>query len=379
MSQDAVIAVDASILGRIMSGVGVYVENVLRYLDMPGVDFHLFSDVPLEPIRIPGRECEVVPLPFTSQVPGHNLLGPFWTHYLLPRAIKRQGIPLLWSPYFHVPLGFKGPTLATIHDTNPIDVKAKSHPPLWKAYFLRMLARSAHRAAHIIVPSQRIADALGTLYGTPADRITVIYHGVSEAFSAPSEPQKAEKLRADLGLDGPFLLFVGSLGDRKNAITLVRAYSQLPRELQQAYKLLIVGPGGSDEGMIRDLIREAHLEDRVLLTGYVDYSVVPELYKMAKVFALPSLCESFGLPIVEAMAAGTPVLTSNTTSIPEVAGDAAILLPPTDVEAWARELQRVLTDEATHADLRQRGYERAKRFSWPESARQHAEIFRRFV
>ena len=98
MSQNAVIAVDASILGRIMSGVGVYVENVLRYLDMPGVDFHLFSDVPLEPIRIPGRECEVVPLPFTSQVPGHNLLGPFWTHYLLPRAIKRQGIPLLWSP-----------------------------------------------------------------------------------------------------------------------------------------------------------------------------------------------------------------------------------------------------------------------------------------
>lgn len=379
MSQDAVIAVDASILGRIMSGVGVYVENVLRYLDMPGVDFHLFSDVPLEPIRIPGRECEVVPLPFTSQVPGHNLLGPFWTHYLLPQAIKRQGIPLLWSPYFHVPLFFKGPTLATIHDTNPLDVKVKEHPPLWKTYFLRTLARSAHRAAHIIVPSQRIADALVDLYKTPADRISVIYHGVSEAFSAPSDPAKAEKLRADLGIKGPFLLFVGSLDARKNALTLVDAYSRLPRELQQTYKLLIVGPGGPEEPKVRDFVQQAHLEDRVLLTGYVDYSVVPELYKMAQVFALPSLCESFGLPIVEAMAAGTPVLTSNTTSIPEVAGDAAILLPPTDVEAWTRELQRVLTDEATHADLRRRGYERAKRFSWPESARQHAEIFRRFV
>jgi alpha-1,3-rhamnosyl/mannosyltransferase len=302
-------------------------------------------------------------------------MAPAWFHWTLVQAIRRMKADLLWSPYFFVPLRGHIPTVATIHDTNPLDIKARCHPPLWKRYFVWMLGYSARHARHIIVPSRRIADNLTRFFGTPGERISVVPHGVAEEFSAPVDGEEVARLRERLGIIGRFILFVGSLNDRKNAITLLRAYAGLPRELREGWQLVIVGPGGSDEELVKDFIRDQGLAGRALLAGYVEPRPLAELYKVADAFALPSLCESFGLPIIEAMAAGAPVLTSNVTSIPEVAGDAALLLPPTDVVAWTEALRRVLTEEALQADLRARGRARAQQFSWREAARRHVEIF----
>ncbi|HEY3396321.1 MAG TPA: glycosyltransferase family 1 protein [Armatimonadota bacterium] len=369
----AVLAVDAHNLARIRSGVEVYADNILRHLDAPRFSFRLFSDLPLaEP---PVQGYEILPLPFASGVTGRNYVGPLWFHWTLARQAARIRADLLWSPYFFVPLGSSVPTVATIHDTAPLDSRSRSYPPVWRRYFLWMLAHSARHARHIIVPSQRIADNLQHAFGTPGERISVIPHGVAPEFFAPAEPAAATRLRAALGIDGRFILFVGSLGDRKNVITLVRAYAQLPPELQHECQLVIVGPGGSDEALVRGFLREAKLGGRVILAGYLEPRDLVELYKAAELLAFPSLSESFGLPVVEAMAAGTPVLTSNTSSLPDTAGDAAWLLDPTDVPRWTDALQRTLTEESLRADLRQRGLARARLYSWPEAARRHVEVF----
>jgi glycosyltransferase involved in cell wall biosynthesis len=368
-----VVAVDAHNLARVRSGVEVYLDNILRHLDAPGLDFRLLTDLP--PRIAPPQPYEVIPLPFTSARTGKNLMAPLWFHWTLVRAMERRGAELLWSPYFFVPLRGKIPTVATVHDTNPLDIRARSHPPVWKRYFITMLAHSARHARHIIVPSSRIADNLTRFFGTPAARMSVVPHGVADEFSAPVDEAQVAALRERLGITGRFILFVGSLNDRKNAITLLRAYAALPAEMREEWQLVIVGPGGSDEELVRAFVREQGLAGRALLAGYVEPGPLAELYKVADVFALPSLCESFGLPIIEAMAAGVPVLTTNVTSIPEVAGDAALLLPPTDVAAWTQALRRVLTEEALRRDLRARGYARARLYSWPESARRHVEIF----
>ena len=367
------IAVDAHSLARPRSGVEVYLDNILRHLDAPDLDLRLLTDLP--PTIVPPQRWDLVPVPFSSARVGKNLMAPVWFHWALVRAMERMGAELLWSPYFFVPLRSKLPTVSTVHDTNPLDIKAKCHPPVWKRYFVSMLAYSARHARHIIVPSQRIADNLLRFFGTPASRVTVIPHGVADEFSAPLQENVVADLRERLGLTGRFLLFVGSLNDRKNAITLLRAYAALPRELREEHQCLIVGPGGSDKELVENFIRDEGLEGRAILAGYVEPGPLAELYKVADLFALPSLCESFGMPIIEAMAAGAPVLTSNVTSIPEVAGDAALLLPPTDVALWTDALRRVLTEDGLRADLRERGYARARQYSWPEAARRHVEIF----
>lgn len=369
----SLVAVDAHSLARPRSGVEVYLENILRYLEAPGLDLRLLTDI--APRQVPPQGIEVISVPFTSAQTGRNLMAPVWFHWALARAVRRMRADLLWSPYFFVPLGCRTPTVATVHDTNPLDIKAKCHPPLWKRYFLAMLGYSARRARHIIVPSQRIADNLGRFFGTPASRISVVGHGVAPEFSSPVREEVVAELRERLGVPGRFILFVGSLNDRKNAITLLRAYAELPRELREEVQLVIVGPGGSDEQLVKRFIAEKGLSGRAILAGYIEPAPLTELYKVAEVFALPSLCESFGLPIVEAMAAGVPVLTSNVTSLPEVAGDAALLLPPTEVAAWREALSRLLADDALREDLRQRGLARARLYSWPQAARRHAEIF----
>ncbi len=369
----AVIAVDAHSLARPRSGVEVYLDNILRHLQAPNLDLRLLTDLP--PTITPPQRCDLVSIPFSSARVGKNLMAPVWFHWALVRAMQRMRADLLWSPYFFVPLRGRIPTVATVHDTNPLDIKAKCHPPVWKRYFVTMLGYSARHARHIIVPSRRIADNLTRFFGTPTERMSVVPHGVAEEFSSPVNEVEVKRLRQRLGITGRFLLFVGSLNDRKNAITLLRAYAALPRDLREEHQLVIVGPGGSDEELVRSFVRDQGLEGRALLCGYVEPGPLTELYKVADLFALPSLCESFGLPIVEAMAAGVPVLTTNVTSIPEVAGEAALLLPPTDVPAWTDALRRVLTEDALRDDLRRRGLARARLYSWPQAARRHVEIF----
>jgi glycosyltransferase involved in cell wall biosynthesis len=177
-------------------------------------------------------------------------------------------------------------------------------------------------------------------------------------------------------LDGQVILFVGSLSDRKNAITLVRAFAALPAKVRKETHLLIVGPTGCDHKTIQEIILSEAIGEQVHLVGYVNPSCLPAYFGVASMFAFPSLSESFGFPPLEAMAAGLPVLCSNAPNLPETVGKAAILIPPLDVDEWTKAMQRVLTDHTLQAELRERGKAHVRQFDWSVCATTMTQILR---
>ncbi|HEU4792797.1 MAG TPA: glycosyltransferase family 1 protein, partial [Nitrolancea sp.] len=212
---------------------------------------------------------------------------------------------------------------------------------------------------------------------TPASKIRVIPNGVSNAFTPASLVTVAGVLR-HYAVPQPYILTVGALQSRKNLETLFAAYRIL-RGKGLPHRLVVTGRKAWKTAGIFTSLRQLGLEEDVILTGYVADDDLPALYSGASAFAFPSLYEGFGLPPLEAMACGTPVVTSNSSSLPEVVGDAGLTVDPSDVRGFAGALERLLTDEALHETCRKRGLARAGRFTWDRAAADHLELYQSLV
>ncbi len=279
-------------------------------------------------------------------------------------------------------------TVFTLHDLIFL-FHPEAHKPMNRWFLTLMMPRFLRAADAIIAVSECTKRDAVRCYGIPEEKITVIYEGVNPRFR-PADPEAIAAVRQKYGLPERFILYVGTIEPRKNLTALLEAYTALmerpaPCALRPAtcdlrpatcdlrpatcdLRLMIVGKKGwLYEGFFRKL-RELGLEDRVIFTGYVPDEDLPALYSAADLFVFPSLYEGFGLPVLEAMACGVPVVCSSTSSLPEVAGDAALLVPPTDVRALTEAMERALTDERLRARMRARGLERARRFSWERAA-----------
>jgi glycosyltransferase involved in cell wall biosynthesis len=253
-----------------------------------------------------------------------------------------------------------------------------------RLYLALMMPRFLARADRIIAVSEATRrDALRFYRLNPA-KIDVIPEGVEPRFRPEADPARLEAVRRKFALPRRFILYVGTIEPRKNLPTLLDAYAAL-RAQHPDVGLVIAGGTGWLYQSFFDRLRALSLEAHVALTGYVPDDDLPTLLSAAEVFAFPSTFEGFGLPPLEAMACGTPVLCSNASSLPEVVGDsssgsgqsAGLLLPPHDARAWVEALARVLTDPALRADLRARGLARAALFSWGEAARRTLDVYRR--
>ncbi|HKN87930.1 MAG TPA: glycosyltransferase family 1 protein, partial [Nitrospiraceae bacterium] len=237
----------------------------------------------------------------------------------------------------------------------------------------------AERAATVITVSEHSARDIVDLYGIPREKITVIHNGVSQDFRPVSDPIAFVQLRERLAIPTErYILFAGGADPRKNHQTLVRAYSRCA-PLLSSHSLVMAGEATHRFGDIRQTARTFEVEDRVVCPGPLSLEDLRMLYSNADVFAFPSLYEGFGMPVLEAMACGTPVITSKTTSLPEVAGDAAVLVNPEDAEELADAILRVLDDASLHSQLRARGVERAKQFTWQRAAQQTFAVYRQIV
>lgn len=203
------------------------------------------------------------------------------------------------------------------------------------------------------------------VYGTPPEKIRVVPGGVDPLFVPV--PQAAEKVSARWGLAPDYILAVGTAHPRKNIATLLRAYAQMPQAGRPP--LALTGPDGATAAPLRELAEELGIATQIHWLGYVEREALPALYRGAGVFAMPSLQEGFGLPVLEAMACGTPVICSNTTALPEVAGEAGLLVDPTRPEAWSEALQKVTGDRKLAQQMREKGLRRADQFSWERSGR----------
>lgn len=291
----------------------------------------------------------------------------------LPVQLATGRVQLYHSPDFTLPpVSARIPTLLTVHDLSFEREPATAAPGL-RAFLKQAVPRSVQRATHVLADSQATRDDLMDLYGTPSAKITVLYPGVAARFQPVASPgQLAVRKRYALGAQ-PFVLCVGTLHPRKNHLRLIAAFYAALRNSE--HNLVIVGGPGGAEHSIRAAVQQLGLQQRVLLTGYVEDAHLPALYSAAAAVAYPSLYEGFGLPLAEALACGTPVLASSAPCLPEVAGGAALLADPRDEQALAAALLRITGDTALRADLRARGLLRAASFSWQAAARQLLTLY----
>lgn len=236
--------------------------------------------------------------------------------------------------------------------------------------------RTAWLARRVITVSEASARDIESLYGLPWNRIAVIPNAVSDDFRPVQEPDAPAQIRRRFGLPADrFILFVGGADPRKNHRVLLRAYAQRADRLSD-YCVVLVGDVHHRFGDMMETARGLGLESHVVCPGRLSLADLRRLYSQATVFVFPSIYEGFGMPVLEAMACGAPVITSNTTSLPEVAGDAALLVDPENVEALGGALQRMVDDAALRATLRAKGFERIKGFTWDRSARMTMNLYR---
>jgi glycosyltransferase involved in cell wall biosynthesis len=240
----------------------------------------------------------------------------------------------------------------------------------------------------VLADSEATRRDLVRHYQIPEDKIAVVYPGRDETLAPVTDPTMLDAIRARYGLSGPYLLYVGTLQPRKNLVRLVQAFALLLESLAASHQspisnlqspasnlqLVLAGQKGWLYDEILSQIRKLDLTGRVILTGYVPDADLPALLSGALAFVFPSLYEGFGFPVLEAMACGTPVICSDASSLPEVAGDAALLVDPEDMEALAAALQRLVSDEALRRELVERGYRQVQRFSWRGCAEEALQV-----
>ena len=295
-------------------------------------------------------------------------------HLRLDSNEADSALDVFHSPSWVYPRGAVGRVVTTCHDVTFLS-HPQFHLPSNNARCTKGMLEALLADAHFLCVSRHTRSELGKRLGVPEGQTSVIYEGASDVFSPRDRRRAARRLRRSLAIDGAYLLSIGRLEPRKNLVRLMQAYDGLPQELRASTSLLLAGPEGWRNEDMRRYLAERHSIGTVRLLGFVPEDTQADLYAAAAAFVYPSLAEGFGLPVLEALACGAAVATSGSTSLPEVAGDAALYFDPTDTDDMRSVLERLLTDEAEAERLRTKALERATKFTWKKAARETLELY----
>jgi glycosyltransferase involved in cell wall biosynthesis len=366
------VAIDATAIPRQMAGAGVYTDSLIRAIHQVDRENEYvvfarrdsFAD-----LRRPGFSIVAAPTP---NRPARLL----WEQSLLPLQLRRRGVDVLHSPHHTTPLAAaRCRQVVTFHDLTFFLLPARY--PLGRALYFQAVSRaSARRADALIVPSDAVRADVARILAVPESRITTVHEAPAPVFRPIGDGAELGRVREKYGLPDRFILSVGSLEPGKNRGRLVKAFQRLrARGLEQ--RLVIVGGKAWKYEEDFELVERLGLGDDVLFTGYVPADELAPLYNCADLFAFPSLYEGFGLPVLEAMACGVPVVTSNVSAMPEVAGNAALLVNPYDIDELAEAMRRALRQSRTRTSLRSRGLKRAGQFSLERAACETVTVYER--
>ncbi|MFZ6027462.1 MAG: glycosyltransferase family 4 protein [Chloroflexota bacterium] len=296
----------------------------------------------------------------------------FWQQIALPRRARGARAHVLHVTGFDAPRFKPCPVVLTVHDLIGA-LFPQQFPPAARWYWGHWLPRSVRWADAIIADSECTRCDLQRLAGIAPERVTVVPLGVDRRYRHPQAAAAMRRVCQQYRLPEQFVLYIGTLEPRKGLDTLVEAFVRLAGRLP--HDLVIVGKEGWATAPLFQQVETLGLAARIHFTGYVADEDLPALYASASVFAFPSRYEGFGLPPLEAMACGTPVVCSNASSLPEVVGDAGLLVPPDAPTALANALEQVLVSPELHAALKERGHQQAGRFTWEETARRTLAVY----
>jgi len=279
---------------------------------------------------------------------------------------RRRHIQVVFAPNYIGP-DTSVPTVITVHDLSHIR-HPEAHPPKRVAFLNQALPRAIKKAQRVLVVSQFTADEVRTLFPEAAHKVQVIYPGVDHRFFLPPDTERQIELADLLQQDNrSYFLFMATLEPRKNLSRILTAYEQLPEGIRQTHPLVLAGQVGWRESEFAESLARLVAKREAFLLGFVPDSVLPALYRRALALLYPALYEGFGLPPVEAMAAGCPVLVSNVTAMPEVCGDDALYCDPLDVDSIRDGMLRLAEDTALREELARRGPQRASLYSWEKA------------
>ena len=354
------------------AGINWYIYSLLKHL--PGASDHYtftaFLGNKEAGDAFPGVQTKVSVLPTASAA-----VRILWEQLVQPAQLLSGGIDLLHSLAFVQPVLLPCPGIVTVYDLSFFLLPQGIQP--WRRLYLRWgTAYSARRARRVVVISANTRRDVVRLLGVPEDRIDVVPCGVDEDFRPVDNPELLDALRKKRHLPPRMILFVGTIEPRKNLTTLLKSYAILRRQIKPP-PLVIAGAKGWRHEEVFSLASELDLLDDLLFPGYVAREELPLWYSAADLLVYPSLYEGFGLPPLEAMACGTAVVVSNISSLPEVVGEAGILVEPTNAEEMAQAMQRVLTDTSLREVMRIKGLERAQEFTWQRTAEDTVRVYDR--
>lgn len=359
------IGIDASrALDAQPTGTEIYSRRIIEALvalESPH-HFRLYFRSAPPPHAFPGAESRPIPFP------------RLWTHARLSWEMVQRPPDALFIPAHVLPLAHPRASLVTVHDLGYLYFPS-AHPWLQRLYLNLSTRWNARAAMHLLADSKATKADLVTHYGIPEEKITVAYPGYDETLSPARDPAEIETVKARYDIGGDYFLYVGTLQPRKNLSRLIAAFATS----QSDATLVLAGKRGWFCEDLWAQARHSGIEGRVRFPGYVSEEDKAALLSGAVAFVFPSLHEGFGLPVLEAQACGCPVITSTTSSLPEVAGDAALLVEPDDTDAIASAMRRVINNADLREMLIERGFANLRRFSWAACAQSVLGIIEGFV
>ncbi len=366
------IAFDGTTLTPGRTGVGYYTEHLLQHLarevETTGDEIVVVSNKPID---------TQAPLPAHVRVHGGHRF-PVRIGWMQLRAAA--ALDTLQPDVAHftngmIPYGSPCATVVTVHDMS-LRLYPRCHPVRRRLLNRPLMHVAIREASSIVTVSESARRDLLRFHGIAPDRVSVVHEAASPAFRPINDPGRLEDVRVRYGLPQRFVLYVGTIEPRKNLVRLMTAFAAA-RRAGIPQHLVCVGPYGWSSADLSGHIKKLGIEQAVHFTGYVPFDCLPSIYNLGEFFVFPSLYEGFGLPVVEAMASGLPVLTSNTSSLGEIAGDAAVTIDPTDTEAMIEAIRQLATDREMRRDRSGRSLQRAGCFSWTQTAREMLAVYHR--
>lgn len=358
---------------RLVEQLGAHTLMAARSSESPAparaTKFTAFVSAPA--LQLPGIHLHQTHLP-----PHQPWVRILWEQSAFPLALRQQGADVVHGLVNVLPLATTLPSIVTVHDLSFLRMPDKF--PRAKRWYLSQLCHaSVRKASHVIAVSHQTAADLQQFWALDERKISVIYNGVGTEF-VPASPLTIEAFRRERGLPARFFLYLGTLEPRKNLSLLIRAFAQWrigTTAANREIKLVIAGAKGWFYEQIFTLVKQLQLEQSILFPGFVPAAELPDWYRAAELFIYPSLFEGFGLPVVEAMACGVPVICSDTGSLVEVVGANALTFPAQNEGALVDRLHQVMADAPLRQELRRLGLARAQQFSWQRTAEATFDLY----